>query len=62
MSLTCRIEYRGDYFASVLTVSSDNCIKTNAAGTLIEIQTQDDVTRMIPLDVIHAIAIKRTGT
>ena len=62
MSLQCRVEYRGDYVATDLTVSSDKCIKVNSAGTLVEIQTQYGVTRMYPLDVIHSITLKRTGT
>ena len=62
MSVTCRVEYKGDYLATVLTLSSDKCIKTNAAGTLVEIQTQDGSTIMFPLDVLHSVLITRTGT
>ena len=59
MSLTCKIEYRGDYFATVLTIDSDNNIQTSS--TAVEIQAQDGTTHMIPLDVVHTITIKRKG-
>ena len=62
MSVECRVEYKANYLATIVTLSSAKCVTTNAAGTLIEIQQQDGVTRMFPLDVIHCIAIKRTGT
>ena len=62
MSLTCMIEYKGDYLDTVLTVVNNKCIKTNLTGTTVEIQAMDGTTRMYPLDVIHAITTKRTGT
>ena len=62
MSLTCKIEYTGDYFATVLTVDNNKCIEANSVGTLVEIQAMDGTTRIYPLDVIHSITTKRTGT